>query len=146
DVVLWTNLVGKLSELYFHSPANAFPVLASTSKLQRFRAFPCVRLNDADRQYPRVREREDQVARRRLTHRFIERITGAIGIALGRPQVTACDFLAVGLVLVHPPVAHIVVYPPSSTTRQSRIGNHQRSWPVYDLAPRSALRRLSSRF
>ena len=88
NVILRPDLVGKLCKLDLHPPANAFPVLASTSELQRFRAFPCVRLNDADSQYPRVHEREDQVARRHLTHQLIERIAGAVGVALRRPQIS----------------------------------------------------------
>lgn len=38
DVIFRPNRVGKLRELDAHPPADAFPVLASISELQRFRA------------------------------------------------------------------------------------------------------------
>jgi hypothetical protein len=54
----------------------------------------------------RVSRKEDDVARRDLAHGLVEGIAGFVSVALGRPEIAAGDFVAVGLVLVDPPVAH----------------------------------------
>ena len=105
-MILRTNPIGQLGETDCHSPADIFPVLTCGSEFLGPRAFPAIGLSHSDREDPGVREGEDQITRCDFAHRFIEGISGAIGIALGRPQIPASDFVAVGLVLVDPPIAH----------------------------------------
>ena len=105
-MILGTNPVGELGEGDRHSPADIFPVLTCGSEFLRPRAFPAIGLSHPDREDPGVREGEDQITRCDFAHRFIEGVAGAIGIAPGRPEIPASDFVAVGLVLVDPPIAH----------------------------------------
>ena len=51
-------------------------------------------------------EREDGVPGRDLPHRLVERVAGAVGVALGLPQVFAGRLVAERLVLIDPPAAH----------------------------------------
>ncbi len=53
-----------------------------------------------------VGKREDQVARRDLSHEVVVRVARLVGLAFGRPQVAPTKFVAERLVLVHPPVPH----------------------------------------
>ena len=106
NVILGTNPVGELGEGDRHSPADIFPVLTCGSEFLRPRAFPAIGLSHPDRENAGVREGEDQITRCDFAHRFIKGISTAVRIALGRPQIPASDFVAVGLVLVDPPIAH----------------------------------------
>lgn len=54
-----------------------------------------------------IDEGEDNVPRRGLAHCLIEGIPRIIGVTLRRPKVPATQFLAVGPILVDPPVTHV---------------------------------------
>ena len=69
-------------------------------------SYACDR-GDADRADQCVGKREHNITRRHLAHEVVERVGCEIGLALGRPEIPAAHFMAVGLVLVHPPVAHL---------------------------------------
>ena len=51
----------------------------------------------------RVSRKEKMMSPRRdLAHGFVEGIAGFVSVALGRPEIAAGNFVAVGLVLVDP--------------------------------------------
>jgi hypothetical protein len=106
-VVRGSNRIAEFREVHFHFPTDVFPVRTSIPELLRFRAFPAIGLRNPNRQDSGVHEGEDQITGRYFAHRFIKGISCAIGIALGRPEISASDFVAVCLVLVDPPIAHI---------------------------------------
>ena len=56
----------------------------------------------------RVSRKEKMMSPGETSHGLVEGIAGFVSIALGRPEVAAGDFVAVGLVLVDPPVAHSI--------------------------------------
>src|SRR5690554_4297776 len=58
-----------------------------------------------------VSKREDCVTGSDFAHEVIKRVAAIVSIALGRPQVTARNLMAVRLVLVDPPIAHIGIMP-----------------------------------
>ena len=106
-MVLRSDAVGQLRELHLHFPTDVFPVLTRTSELQRLGVLPAIGLSDPNREYSSVHEGEDQIARGDFTHRLVKGIPCTVGVALGRPEITALNFVAVGLILIDPPVAHI---------------------------------------
>jgi hypothetical protein len=106
-MILRPYLVGKLPKVHLHFPTNVFPVLAGVPEFQRLRTFPAREFCNPNSEDSVVNEGEDRVAECRFTHRLIKRISRAVGVALGRPEILALDLAAASLVLVNAPVAHI---------------------------------------
>src|SRR6266576_6070169 len=106
DMVFRPYLISKLGEVYFHFPADVFPVLASISELFWLRAFPTIGLCNSHGEDSGVSEGEDQITRRDFTHGLVERISRPVGVPFGRPEVTALNLVAVCLILVNPPISH----------------------------------------
>jgi len=106
-VVLGCDLTRQQSESDQHFPSNVLPVLACRTEFKGLRTLPAVGLCNANRDYPGVNKRENGVPRCNLPHTFIEGVPGAVGVALGRPQVSATYLVAICLVLIDPPVAHV---------------------------------------
>src|SRR5690349_20187078 len=100
------DAVRQLAEGHVDLPADRLPIAAGRAELRRLRALAAIGARDAERGDACVAEGEDDVARRYLAHGLVEGIAGFVSVALGRPEIAAEDFVAVGLVLVDPPVAH----------------------------------------
>src|SRR4249919_3466376 len=98
--------VVQFTKAHIYFPADRLPVAAGRAELRRLRALVAIGARDAERGDARVAEGEDDVARRDFAHGLVEGIAGFVSVALGRPEITAGDFVAVGFVLVDPPVAH----------------------------------------
>ena len=111
-MILGANFVFKLGELNRDFPADVFLVLPGRAELGWFWVLPAIRLSNTNGCDAGIDEGEDQIARRYFAHGLVERIPCAICIALRRPEVTALNLMAVGLVLVDPPVAHRIPPPP----------------------------------
>src|SRR6266481_6011497 len=105
-MILGADLVQQLSKRYVHSPSDIFPVLPHRAKFNWFRALPTIRLGDSDSRDPSIYEGKYQVTRRDFSHRLVEWVARAIGVALRRPEVATCDLLAECLILVDPPISH----------------------------------------
>src|SRR5215469_13984556 len=101
-----------------HFPTDVLPVLACQAEL-RLRTLPAIGLRDCDRDDAGVYKREDYIAGRNLPHAFVKGIPAADRITLGRPQVPAPQFVAVRLILVYPPVTHVIS---SSLAETGRVG------------------------
>ena len=86
-------------------PSNRLPIHARAAELLRLRTPPRSSRTPAIpmASNPRVHEGErTSVPNRDLAHGLIERISRAIGVAFGRPQVAAAQLVtAVGLVLIY---------------------------------------------
>lgn len=94
-------------ETNVYTPADVVPVGSCWPELQRLGRLVRMCSSDTDGTYLDIAEREDDIARRDLTHEVIERVLCLVGFALWRPQIIAFHFVAVRLVLVNPPIAHI---------------------------------------
>jgi hypothetical protein len=99
--------LSKHAKAHVYLPADRLPVAAGRAELRRLRALVAIGARDAGRGDARVAEGADDVARRDFAHGLVEGIAGFICVALGRPEIAAGDFVAVGLVLVDPPIAHL---------------------------------------
>src|SRR5277367_5538864 len=106
NMVFRPYLVSKLGEVRLHFPTDVLPVLTGPPEFLRLWTFPAIRFSYPDGKNSGLPEREDQIAGRDLAHRLVIRIARAVGVALGRPQITTFDFVAVCLVLVDPPITH----------------------------------------
>jgi len=106
DMFLWPYLVHELPEAHRDLPADILPVLARIAELKGFRTFPAIGLCGAYGANVGILEGEDDVSWRNLAHGLVEGVPVSVGVPLGRPEVSALDFVAVGLILVHPPIAH----------------------------------------
>jgi hypothetical protein len=107
NVILGPYLVGKLREAHLHFPANVFPILPCVPEFLWLWAFPAIRLSNPNSEDSGVDEGENEIARRDLAHGLVKGISRTVDVAFGRPNITAPQFVAVGLVLVDPPKAHI---------------------------------------
>ena len=67
-------------------------------------------------EYQRKRKRGPRC---HLSHEFIKWVSCSVGVALRRPEITARDLLPIGLILVCPPLAHVVTLP--ETRKMERI-------------------------
>src|SRR6266478_10249785 len=105
-MIFGTDPVQQLGKRYVHSPSHIFPVLPNRAKLNWFRALPTIGLGDSDSGNPSIYKGKYQVSRRDFSHRLIEWIAGASGVALRRPEVATSDLLAECLILVDPPISH----------------------------------------
>ena len=105
-MILGTDLVNQVSKRCVHSPSDIFPVLTYRTKFNWFRALPTIGLGDSDGRNTSVYEGKYQVTRRDFSHRLVEWIARAIGVALRRPEVATRDLLAECLILVDPPISH----------------------------------------
>jgi hypothetical protein len=103
-VALGVDAVRQLAKAHVELPADCLPVAAGRAELRRLRALVAIRARDAERGDARVAEGEDDVARRDLAHGLAEGTAGFVSVALGRLEIAAGDFVAVGLVLVDPPL------------------------------------------
>jgi len=108
NVTLGVDAVVQLANAHVYLPADRLPVAAGLAELRRLWALVAIGARDAERGDARVAEGEDDVARRDLAHGLVEGIAGFVSVTLGRPEIAAGDFVAVGLVLVDPPVAHVI--------------------------------------
>jgi hypothetical protein len=106
DVALGVDAVVQLTKAHVYLPADRLPVAAGRAELRWLRALVATGARDAERGDARVAEGEDDVARCDFAHGLVEGVAGFVSVALGRPEIAAGDFVAVGLVLVDPPVAH----------------------------------------
>jgi hypothetical protein len=87
-------------------PADLLPVAADVAELAGLGVLVGVGGRDAEGLDAGIGEAEDEVSGRDLAHRVVERVPAPAGVALGRPEIAAGEFVAEGLVLVHPPIAH----------------------------------------
>src|ERR1700739_2446286 len=92
-MILGADLVQQLSKRFVRSPPDIFPVRPDRAKLNWFRALPAIGLGDSDSDNPSIYEGKYQVSRRDFSHRLVEWIARAIGVALRRPEVATCDLL-----------------------------------------------------
>ena len=74
--------------------------------------------SNADRLDVSVCKGEHHITRCNLPHEVIERVAATIPVALGRPQITARYLVAISLVLIDPPVAHVRMMPGDSNRGQ----------------------------
>ena len=133
-VVFGAYFLGEPRESHFDLPADVLPILPCGAELQRLRAFPAIRFRNSNGLNSGVHEGEYQVPWRHLPHRLIEGISCSAGASLRRPQISALHLVAVGLILVDPPVAH--------RRRQSGLHTRQRMPNLHvriDHAPRYPL-------
>src|SRR5205807_7685929 len=100
------DLVQQFSKRCFNSPSDILPVLPHRTKLNWFRALPKIGLGDSDGDNPSIYEGKYQVSRRDFSHRLVEWIARAIGVALRRPEVATRDLMAECLILIDPPISH----------------------------------------
>jgi hypothetical protein len=84
---------------------RSLPVAAGRAELRRLRALEAMGAGDAERGDARVAEGEDDVARCDFAHGLVEGIAGFVSVALGRSEIVAGEFVAVGL--VDQPVVHL---------------------------------------
>src|SRR5690606_23997238 len=90
-----------------YTPTYVVPVGSGLPKLQRLRRLVRMCSRDTDGAYLGIAGGEDDIARRDLAHEVIERVLCLVGFALWRPKITDLNLVAVRLILVHPPIAHI---------------------------------------
>src|SRR5690349_24870457 len=95
------DAVVQLARVHVNFPADRTSVTAGRAELRRLRALVAIGARDAERGDARVAEGEDDVARRDLAHGLVEGIAGFVSVALGRPEVAAGGFVAIGSVLVY---------------------------------------------
>jgi len=107
-VALAVDAVRQLAKIHVDLPADRLAVASGRAELRRLRALVAIGTRDAERD-ARVAEGDDDVARRDLAHGLVEGIANFVSVALGRPEIAAGDFVAVGLVLVDPPVAQCAI-------------------------------------
>ena len=117
--------MGQTRKGYQHLPTNVLPVLARLPELGWLWTLPAVRLCDSDCDDTGINKREDDIAGCDLPHAFVKGIPAAVRVALGRPQISAPQFVAVCLILVYPPIAHVISTSLAETDRwnqESLIG------------------------
>ncbi len=107
-MVLRPHPVRELSECDLSLPSTVLPVLAGFAELRRFWALPAIRLHNPYRRYPCVYKEEDDIPGRHLPHRFVERIPGSVGFALGAPQVSTGQFGAERRIVLEDPELSIL--------------------------------------
>lgn len=105
-MILRSNPIEERRKVDFHLPADVFPILAGASKFDRLWALPAIGLSYTNRLYSSIHEGEDQITWGDFAHGFVEWIPCTVGVALRRPEIAALHFVAVGLILIDPPVAH----------------------------------------
>src|SRR6185437_16371460 len=106
--ILGTDSVSEPLPADANSPADLAPICAGVAEFLRLGAFTAISADDPERGDARIAEREDDVTGSHLSHELVEGVAMPVLIALGRPQIAALDFLAEGLVLVDPPVTHVL--------------------------------------
>src|ERR1700687_2919836 len=105
-MILRTDGIGEPLPADADPPADLAPVHGGGAEFLRFRALMAIAIDNAKRRDACVAEGEDDVCGSDLAHELVERIAVTVLVALRRPQIAAVDFLAKGLVLVDPPIAH----------------------------------------
>src|ERR1019366_6723173 len=61
-----------------------------------------------NRKNPGIHERKDEVSWCYLSHEFVEGVLGSIRVALWGPEISALNLMPECLVLIHPPIAHVL--------------------------------------
>jgi hypothetical protein len=87
-------------------PSDSIPIRTGRPELGGLWRFVRMGHGKPDRLDKRVGKGEHCVGRCDLSHEVVEGIANITLLSLRRPEVSAAYFMAVGLVLVYPPVAH----------------------------------------
>ena len=93
-------------ELNINTPSNNVPGFADVAELGRARARVAIGNGKPSASEAGGRIGEDHVARNDFAEKIVVAVAGTVSIALGRPDVAAFKFMAEGLIVINPPVAH----------------------------------------
>jgi hypothetical protein len=105
-MVCGSNLVMERNKVDSNPPTNRFPVQADSAEFGRFGTLVTIGRYNPKGTIRVSNEGKNKVAGCYLPHELVKRVSRTIGFALRRPEIAACDFLLIRLVLVYPPVAH----------------------------------------
>lgn len=106
DVIFRAKLGLKLLESNTNFLTDVVPVSSSLTELLGLGALITIGSRDADGGDASINKWHDQVAWCDLAHGFVEGISIAVGVALWCPEISALKFVAEGLILIDPPIAH----------------------------------------
>jgi len=98
------DLMDRVDVAHVDLPTDIIPIGPRRTELGGFGTFVGVGLRYSNAADACLLKRQDKIAWRDFAHEFVEGVARAIGLALGRPDVSAGPLLAPSLILIYPPV------------------------------------------